>query len=385
MDDRTHGIHETHDKQMDQLAKIDEAFQHINYIKSCEPTFKYVSDALAKQFRIKQEELEEFLMDKFLNRSYEDHFSEKNHLPFYDTQLPNAGKSSSKWVFSFEGIDATGKQSLSGLLEDYFKYLFYRRHFGKAINNINILDTNMNNCTKKFNIPDYNLESGQEIAEILSVGDYNPEVLQLKFALNRKEVQNKIDLDTKLQDMVSCQPFMNALIFDRWVDSGAMYRLAKDIYQSIKDNFKNDILLDSLFENFDHTHIERFINNENIKTFKHQIKLEHVTLGLVKPHVKFLCTTDIDVIAKRIIERAKANGVNEEDLDSHEKDLNFLKLTQSLYIYIYSNPKSFFQNDIFTHGHKNYKIIDTTNTSKEDCLVQVLSKLINSFGLDHIN
>ena len=378
--------HENHDKQMDQLAKIDEAFQHINHMKSYEPTFKYVSDALAKQFRIKQEELEVFLMDKFLNRSYEDHFSDKNHLPFYDSQLPNAGKSSSKWVFSFEGIDATGKQSLSGLLEDYFKYVFYRIHFGKDINDINILDTNMNNCTKKFNIPNYDLESGQEIAEILSVGNYNPEVLQLKFALNRKEVQNKIDLDTKLWNMVSCQSFMNALIFDRWVDSGAMYRLAKDIYQRLKDDLKNDkLMLYTFFTNFDHTHIEKFLTDSDMKTFKHQIKLEHVTLGLVKPHVKFLCTTDIDVIAKRIIERAKANGVNEEDLDSHEKDLNFLKLTQALYIYIYSNPKSFFPNDIFTHGHKNYKIIDTTNTTKEDCLVQVLSKLITSFGLDHLN
>ena len=68
-----------------------------------------------------------------------------------------------KWIISFEGIDATGKQTLSGLLQNYFNSLDP--------------DEDEDICTK-INIPDYDIPSGQEIKEILINGNYQPEYLQ---------------------------------------------------------------------------------------------------------------------------------------------------------------------------------------------------------------
>lgn len=286
-----------------------------------------------------------YVVAKKLSTSYKDVYQEVIGQDFNNVKLTDIDE---KWAISFEGIDATGKQTLSSILKEYLNIEFKKE------------------LAVKINIPDYDLPSGQEIKKLLMEGQCSPALLQLKFALNRKEVQNRLILENKLLKLAG-NPEKNVFIFDRWVDSGAIFKIGQMIYHDIKLNF------------YSIADIEESII-EGINKYKQylidQLILEHETLQLTKPHLKILCTTPVDIVEKRLRSRLIESGVPESEvenhLDSHEKNPDFLYVVQFVYEYIYSNPKVFFtSNRMF----KNFLIIDTNKYTKEECIQQIIEKL----------
>lgn len=294
--------------------------------------------------------LENHIIDNICNKTFMESYQEKSPIDFLEIERTPIDK---HWIISFEGIDATGKQTLSNILKEY-------------LNNLNKKEV-----AEKINIPDYNLKSGQEIKEILFNGNYEPELLQLKFALNRKEVQNKLILENKLNKKLDNQK--NIFIFDRWVDSGAIFKIAKMIYNDIENDFQLYTEYSS-YEECIHSKILEY-KKELIK----QYELEHNILELTKPNLKILCITPIEEVQKRLRNRLLDQGIPEDkiedNLDAHEKNEQFLFIVQKIYIYIYSNPKIFFTNDIFSKSTRNTLIIDTYINSKEECIKLILNKL----------
>ena len=296
--------------------------------------------------------------------------SEFDNICLFENYNKHVGGLLGNIVISFEGIDATGKQTLSGLLEDFI--LFMDPNY--AVENPDII---------KVNIPNYNIPSGQQIAQTLKDGDYNPKELQMQFALNRKEVQNTINQYNVLSDSQSnikgCwEPGLEVLqknritIFDRWTDSAVAFRVAKEIKTIINSESMPVLSLVSSLINHDTNKfnirtltmvdfikiMEAFPNLHRI--MENQYNLEHNVLGLVRPDIKFLCVAPTKVIEERIKARAKANGINEEELDSHEKDLDYLFLVQMVYKYIFD--KNIVDN-------KNYKgIVNIINTHENNII-----------------
>lgn len=284
------------------------------------------------------------------NRPYLEEYS-KIGLDCEEVSITDMDK---KWVIVFEGADATGKQTLSTnlakLLNSYFK----------------------EDTVQKIEIPDYDLPSGKEIKNILFTGNYNPELLQLKFALNRKEVQNEVILNNKLLAKNKL-PEKNTIIFDRWVDSGIIFRLAKQIHSDLKEFSDKEFMN----EEFNSEIIDLIFKYKDL--LNKQLELEHNILKLVKPNLKILCTTPVEVISKRLRDRLLNSGVAEKDieenLDSHEKDLSFLYIAQFVYTYVYSNPKEFFSSEIFGSRKNNILILDTYKNNPEECMKLIMEKL----------
>lgn len=346
-----------------------------------------VTSGVAKHFNTDIEKINDLLFDKFISNNYHTHYEDTIGLSA--ELISNGTFINSKWIFSFEGIDATGKQTIVTTLKDYFNYVS-KRTLERREPGLSGLSTPMNNVARKWNIPDYELESGQEISEILQAGNYNTELLQIKFALNRKEVQNRIELDHKMTSTKTRKyyDFTNTesiILFDRWVDSGAMYKLSKEAYNYINEHptlMSDDIVTGVTgvtSKTYEDKVVDLITSEEFLKSFHKQIKLEHTTLGLVRPHIKFLCYTPIEEVQKRLISRAEATGI---PMDSHEKNISFLNLTQELYSYIYKNLHVFFKNEIFTAAHKNYKIINTFENNQEQSLTLIIIKIIETFGLE---
>jgi len=282
---------------------------------------------------------------------YKDWYQSNIGLNFDDVSL---SKLDEKWIISFEGIDATGKHTLSNLLMDTFNEFFEE------------------DLARKVNIPDYTSHSGIEIRNILFSSNYDPETLQLKFALNRKEVQNKLILENKILTKNKFKE-KDIILFDRWVDSGAIFKISKIVYASL--NFNSEMSLADL-ESKQNEIIDKIFEYKDILI--KQFELEHGILQLVKPHFKILCTTPVDIISKRLRQRLLDSGIKETDvenhLDSHEKNLAFLYLTQFIYSYIYSNPKVFFVSEIF-NTRNNILILDTEKNTPTECLEIILGKL----------
>lgn len=265
-------------------------------------------------------------------------------------------------IISFEGIDATGKQTLSNLLD------------------IELFESFKKNPIK-IEIPVYDSPSGKEIKNILLKGNYDPELLQIKFALNRKETQNDLSLKSKLGNLKK-----DFIIFDRWVDSGAIFKIGKLILKDLEEsNFGGWIHSkepDSINKK-DET-IENFLFKYKEELIK-QWKLEHTTLKLKIPDLKVLCVTPIGIVEERLINRLIEKGIPKAEvpfhLDSHEKDPDLLYIIQYCYNYIYSNPKVFFPSEIFPkRSSKHYLILDTSTLSKEECINKIIKKL-NLLGL----
>lgn len=285
------------------------------------------------------------------NRPYLEYYFSKIGLDYEEVSITDMDK---KWVIVFEGADATGKQTLS-------------TNLAKLLNSHFKEDT-----VQKIEIPDYDLPSGKEIKNILFTGNYNPELLQLKFALNRKEVQNKVILNNKLLAKNKL-PEKNTIIFDRWVDSGIIFRLAKQIHSDLKEISDKEFMK----EEFNSEIIDLIFKYKDL--LNKQLELEHNILKLVKPNLKILCTTPVEVISKRLRERLLNSGVAEKDieenLDSHEKDLSFLYIAQFVYTYVYSNPKVFFSSEIFGSRKNNILILDTYKNNPEECMKLIMEKL----------
>ena len=308
-------------------------------------------------------------------------------------------------VISFEGIDATGKQTISTLVKEFLMFM----------------DPNhapVNPEIIKINIPNYNIQSGKEIKAMLDSGSYNTKVLQDLFALNRKEVQNSLcNFNQICEGQANFgwsygQQVINrnkVTIFDRWTDSAVAFKVAKQLKLVIEHEARRiEELLEKEYKTFDGNlesnlksltpyEIEKIIMNTPplLKYLEEQYNLEHNTLGLVRPDIRILCTSSIDVVEERLSARAKAQNI---ELDSHEKDLDYLFLVQMVYKFIFKNtddtieylrdlvdkekldPIDYIKENLYMHNG-NYKgiskVLNTDELDINESVIQVLSMLIS--------
>ena len=266
---------------------------------------------------------------------------------------------------AFEGIDATGKQTLSMMLKNFLE-------FTSCLSTIARYDfysmLSPNQQFIKINIPNYGSVSGRRIKTYLMEGNYDPKLLQLEFAINRKEVQNLLEDYNQMTLKMNCGiETTKVCIFDRWVDSGVAFKLAKVLITKARTNG-----YPSIETILDPNALEIFLNSSKGNAlWKEYIvgqeEIEYNTLGLVKPNFKVLCMAPSNVISERLVQRAIASGV---PLDEHEKDLEFLEVVQSIYGINFA--------DKYNKENQRYLILDTSKESKEVCVTEILHKLITN-------
>lgn len=269
-------------------------------------------------------------------------------------------------TIAFEGIDATGKQTLSGMLKNFLEFT---KCFYTIAQNDFYSSLYPNQQFIKVNIPNYESASGIRIKNYLNKGNYDPKLLQLEFAINRKEVQNLlVSYNKKALELSGGFETTKVCIFDRWVDSGVAFKLAKVLVNEARAQLSS-ISMVTLFdknslENFLCTSYGTELWNEYIDG---QEEIEYNTLGLIKPNFKVLCTSPSAIIAERLIARAEACGI---PLDEHEKDLEFLEVVQNIYSLNLAKQ--------YTRDRQKYLIIDTSLQTKEECAAEIILKLITN-------
>lgn len=265
---------------------------------------------------------------------------------------------------AFEGIDATGKQTLSNMFK---KFLEFTCAYNKIKEGKQYLKLSNDQKFIKVNIPNYSSESGKRISGYLNSNNYNTELLQLEFAINRKEVQNLIeDYNNSLFNIGVGYENTLVCIFDRWIDSGMAFKLAKVLITMARST-PNEITMDTVLNP---TKLEIFLNSSlGDKLWEQYIVgqelIEYQTLRLIKPNFKVLCMSPTNIIRDRLNERAKATGIA---LDGHEKDLDFLEVVQNIYAILFA--------DQYNKQNQKYLIIDTSKETKEACVAEIAHKLL---------
>lgn len=235
---------------------------------------------------------------------------------------------------TFEGIDATGKQTISNILKDYLaemrelKNLLSSQSNGNGafvstytpeFNNKDFLAANENAPINieihKQNIPDYNIGSGKEILRILQT---KPDTNTLKylFGVNRLEVQNRYEHSATRMHSTSIR------IYDRYVESSIAFTLAKELIK--KDWVPKHNYSYSVDDKIGDCMIDR--NKLERDTVQDIENLEYNQFKLVKPKLMILCHAPIEVIEARLQERSKHT-----QLDKHETDIRLLNTTQWVY------------------------------------------------------
>ena len=222
---------------------------------------------------------------------------------------------------TFEGIDATGKQTISNLFKEFLEQLTnikkslvsnaFCSNEGIGLREL-IFPTNLH--ITKQNIPDYEIESGKAILETLHT---NPDSNSLKylFGINRFEVQNTYKTTAMQVNYGSIR------IYDRYVESSMAFTTAKEL---IKADFNPVSLYDTERLSFEQLNPE---HQEIVTKVYHEIdELEYYKLGLDKPKVIVLCYAPLSTISERLAERAKHT-----ELDKHETNMKLLSTTQQVY------------------------------------------------------
>lgn len=212
---------------------------------------------------------------------------------------------------SFDGIDATGKGTLS-------------REVQRILNTFK--------TTQRENIPCYTNFSGKTIKKSLSKKDNFQYILTEPsidnmigwFAINRFEVQKTIPKNSS-----------GRYIFDRHTTSSVALTGAKlinlldskqGIDYSIKDEFylKNEKLDKFSFKET----LEKYFGKQTNSTIKTIIKyihkiytLEFEILEIAKPEIEIICTSKLNLIKSRISSRKElARDKETEDKDVHQND-----------------------------------------------------------------
>ena len=273
---------------------------------------------------------------------------------------------------TFEGIDATGKQTISNILQDYLnelrdiKNLLVSAATGKSpyvvkynseFNDVEFKEINpsapLNISTYKQNIPDYTIESGKEILRILQT---KPEITTLKylFAVNRLEVQNRYMESACIADSKCVR------IYDRYVESSIAFTLAKELIKN--DYVPNHIYSYPLGDKIGDCMIDR--NRLERDTVQNIENLEYNQFKLIKPKLMILCYTPMNVIQERLQERSK-----HAPLDKHETDTRLLNTTQFVYHKLANTRKDNKVHDVIK--------IDTSSASPEDCVVYILQCILD--------
>lgn len=284
-------------------------------------------------------------------------------------------------MINFEGIDASGKETISTLFEEIIneffslsETLFYimMKFIGLGkIKNLCKIDKNGKNHTldilkhfkdnfqtRKTNIPNYDNDTGKQIKSLLHANDSlsNIQPLKFLFAINRLETQNYINGLVKRKNSLE--------YFDRWVDSSVAFTLAKFMY--------NEKIELNLIEKTKHLQEEIY-------------NLEYNTLNLKIPDLTILCTAPIETIGARLKKRSEKQA-----LDTHEQNLDFLNFVQLTYKAIFGLPLGFKDEKDSNHdleSHFKYLIapnkyrpkiviqLDTSNGTPEECVKRILENL----------
>ncbi len=296
-----------------------------------------------------------------------------NSLPGIQKTQTNSNWSMEQCLtIAFEGIDATGKQTLSGMLKNFLEFT---KCFYTIAQNDFYSCLYPNQQFIKVNIPNYESASGIRIRNYLNKGNYDPKLLQLEFAINRKEVQNLlVKYNNKALETSGGFETTKVCIFDRWVDSGVAFKLAKVLVNEAR------VYIDGL-SHLGKVDMRTLLNKHSLENFLctsygselwdeyigGQEEIEYDTLGLIKPDFKVLCTSPTSIIANRLADRAKACGI---PLDEHEKDLEFLEVVQNIYSLNLAKQ--------YTRDRQKYLIIDTSLQTKEECAAEIVLKLITN-------
>lgn len=290
-----------------------------------------------------------------------------NSLPGIQKTQTNSNWSMDQCLtIAFEGIDATGKQTLSGMLKNFLEFT---KCFYTIAQNDFYSCLYPNQQFIKVNIPNYESASGIRIKNYLNEGNYDPKLLQLEFAINRKEVQNLlVKYNNKALETSGGFETTKVCIFDRWVDSGVAFKLAKVLVNEARAQLSSISMVTLLDKNsleyFLCTSYGSELWDEYIDG---QEEIEYNTLGLIKPDFKVLCTSPTSIIANRLAARAEACGI---PLDEHEKDLEFLEVVQNIYSLNLAKQ--------YTRDRQKYLIIDTSLQTKEECAAEIVLKLITN-------
>lgn len=229
-----------------------------------------------------------------------------------DTFPSYSNESSKNKVFiSFEGVDATGKGTLSTLMTTLLSEVF------------------LNYKSTRINIPNYNLESGKIISGCLATKMSEEDLYKRRFefanhfAVNRKEVQYRYNLysGTNMPEII---------VFDRWINSSMAFSIAKTLlHYGITS-------LDQLDSNE-----EAIEEVKNISEYILDLELSYFNNDTINQ--EFIITSDIDIIQQRISERKKESSLIDKDIiedDQHEKNLKLLTLTDEIFTTYLNNNKT---------------------------------------------
>lgn len=208
----------------------------------------------------------------------------------------------SRYFISFEGVDATGKGTISRFFESFFKWLGIE--------------------AERINIPNYNLESGKIISNALNTNITEEELYKRRyefinhFAVNRKEVQTNYRKEQYDDPKI--------YIFDRWINSSIAFSVAKTILHLDKD-------IDNITKSDEALILDTIDYNYNLE-------LNVLKNDLVD--IEYVITSDIDIIQQRINNRKQQtiiqNNTDNPDNDvfqndQHEKNNKLLTVTQEVF------------------------------------------------------
>ena len=277
---------------------------------------------------------------------------------------------------TFEGIDATGKQTISNLFKDFLLEVQSLKRSLDSISNSPFarhyfpdFDSKTfapgHSCVLNFhvtqqNIPEYESDTGREIKNILHT-DPSSGTLKYLFGLNRLEVQ------TRYKEMANEINFGSVRIYDRYVESSMAFTLAKEL-------LKNGLITkDHIFSyNPDSVSIKeetRHRNDFKFKVIQEIERFEYHTLKLDQPKLIVLCHAPIEIIEMRLNERSKHTP-----LDKHEKDLVLLNTTQYVYHSIMNDKLSRMDSSA---GTQKVLKLNTYEFGPKKCVETLLQSLVD--------
>lgn len=122
------------------------------------------------------------------------------------------------WLIDIEGLDCSGKETFAKQLKKFMEANIHKTNPDKNSN-----EKKKNVKVHLVSFPDYTIESGKELKEMLKCNPKNrdQEKLTALFAKNRKDVLNNLDVAK-----------YNIIIFDRFILSNIIYGMLPVMLQS---------------------------------------------------------------------------------------------------------------------------------------------------------
>lgn len=213
-----------------------------------------------------------------------------------------------RYFISFEGVDATGKGTISRFFESFIQWLDIK--------------------AERINIPNYTLGTGKIITNALSTNMTEEDLYKRRyefinhFAVNRKEVnynyrQEYIKLESKV------------FIFDRWINSSVAFSIAKTILHTLPTDNEgcgvDGVVIPEIFTDD--------IINQIKEAIDYNYNLELDILGNDVVDLELVIVSSIENINKRIDQRKNTSSQDQDIIkdDQHEKNSALLQVTQKVF------------------------------------------------------